>query len=104
MDVYNGTELRYYDSELSLLPYTYYEYRVWADNSAGSVSSQWSRVLTYQDVPAGIQTPQAVVCSLNLLYHCVSVFFSDFFVLYAHIPVALQWLVHHNYDHLVTTI
>lgn len=62
VEVYNGTELRHYDSDVSLQPYTYYEYRVWAYNGAGSVISQWTRVLTYQDVPEGLLSPDIVVC------------------------------------------
>lgn len=57
VQIFNGTAASYLDPGTELKPYTIYEYRVWADNSAGSAISLWSRVVTYSSYPIGVAAP-----------------------------------------------
>ena len=40
-----------------LLPFTRYEYRIRAINSAGSVFTDWVEVITFEDIPQGLNEP-----------------------------------------------
>ncbi|XP_006890633.1 PREDICTED: usherin [Elephantulus edwardii] len=53
---YNGSLNTFIDSRL--LPYTEYEYQVWAVNSAGKASSTWTRCRTGPTPPEGLQAPK----------------------------------------------
>ncbi|KAM5165253.1 usherin [Mantella aurantiaca] len=59
--VYNSSSLSFQD--VTLLPFTEYEYKVWAVNSAGRTSSPWTRCRTGPDAPEGLSTP---------IFHAVS--------------------------------
>ncbi|XP_018411554.1 PREDICTED: usherin [Nanorana parkeri] len=58
---YNGSFLSFQD--VTLLPFTEYEYKVWAVNSAGRTSSPWTRCRTSPAAPEGLTTP---------IFHAVS--------------------------------
>ncbi|XP_072265966.1 usherin isoform X2 [Pyxicephalus adspersus] len=53
--VYNGSSMSFQD--VTLLPFTEYEYKVWAVNSAGKTSSPWTRCRTGPSAPEGLSTP-----------------------------------------------
>uniref|UniRef100_A0A8C6NEI0 Usherin n=1 Tax=Melopsittacus undulatus TaxID=13146 RepID=A0A8C6NEI0_MELUD len=53
--VYNGSSNSFRDDKL--LPYTEYEYQVWAVNSAGRTPSGWSRCRTGPAPPEGLGAP-----------------------------------------------
>ncbi|KAM6217822.1 usherin isoform 2-T2 [Rhynchocyon petersi] len=53
---YNGSSSSFVDSEL--LPYTEYGYQVWAVNSAGKASSNWTWCRTGPSPPEGLQAPK----------------------------------------------
>ncbi|NP_067383.3 usherin precursor [Mus musculus] len=53
--IYNGSFRSFMDSEL--LPFTEYEYQVWAVNSAGKAASNWTRCRTGPAPPEGLQAP-----------------------------------------------
>ena len=63
--LYNGTAMTLLDNN-SLTPYTSYEYRVTVYNSAGSETSQWVRVRTYQGLPQGLIPPALVVSEQSM--------------------------------------
>ncbi|KAM9316854.1 usherin [Gastrophryne carolinensis] len=63
--VYNGSALSFQDG--SLLPFTEYEYKVMAVNSAGRAASQWTRCRTGPGAPVGLQAP---------VFHTVSATFA----------------------------
>ncbi|KAM8817678.1 usherin isoform 1-T1 [Rhynchonycteris naso] len=52
---YNGSTGSFVDSEL--LPFTEYEYQVWAVNSAGKAPSSWMRCRTGPAPPEGLRAP-----------------------------------------------
>ncbi|XP_055465169.1 usherin [Psammomys obesus] len=52
---YNGSSSSFVDSEL--LPFTEYEYQVWAVNSAGKAPSNWTRCRTGPAPPEGLRAP-----------------------------------------------
>ncbi|XP_077013931.1 usherin [Tamandua tetradactyla] len=52
---YNGSSSSFMDSEL--LPYTEYEYQVWAVNSAGKAPSNWTWCKTGPAPPEGLRAP-----------------------------------------------
>nr|XP_004672060.2 usherin [Jaculus jaculus] len=52
---YNGSSTSFVDSEL--LPFTEYEYQVWAVNSAGKTASNWTRCRTGPAPPEGLRAP-----------------------------------------------
>ncbi|EGV92555.1 Usherin [Cricetulus griseus] len=52
---YNGSLSSFTDSEL--LPFTEYEYQVWAVNSAGKAPSTWTRCRTGPAPPEGLKAP-----------------------------------------------
>ncbi|KYO43601.1 usherin isoform J [Alligator mississippiensis] len=54
--VYNGSLTSCKD--VSLLPYTEYEYQVWSINSAGRAPSSWSRCRTGPAPPEGLHAPK----------------------------------------------
>ncbi|KAM5300669.1 usherin [Glossophaga mutica] len=53
---YNGSASSFVDSEL--LPFTEYEYQVWAVNSAGKAPSSWTRCRTGPAPPEGLRAPR----------------------------------------------
>ncbi|XP_060145902.1 usherin [Globicephala melas] len=53
---YNGSSSSFMDMEL--LPFTEYEYQVWAVNSAGKASSSWTRCRTGPAPPEGLRAPK----------------------------------------------
>ncbi|XP_004439711.1 PREDICTED: usherin [Ceratotherium simum simum] len=53
---YNGSSSSFTDSEL--LPFTEYEYQVWAVNSAGKAASSWTRCRTGPAPPEGLRAPK----------------------------------------------
>ncbi|KAG3258086.1 usherin, transcript variant X1 [Ictidomys tridecemlineatus] len=53
--IYNGSSNAFMDSEL--LPFTEYEYQVWAVNSAGKAPSSWTRCRTGPAPPEGLRAP-----------------------------------------------
>ncbi|XP_071996224.1 usherin isoform X2 [Engystomops pustulosus] len=53
--VFNGSSLSFQD--VDLLPYTEYEYQVWAVNAAGRTSSSWTRCRTGPAAPEDIPPP-----------------------------------------------
>ncbi|KAG8443757.1 hypothetical protein GDO86_009076, partial [Hymenochirus boettgeri] len=53
--VYNGSSTSFKD--LNALPYTEYEYQLWAVNSAGRTPSTWTYCQTGPATPEGIQAP-----------------------------------------------
>ncbi|KAM4814939.1 usherin-like, partial [Thomomys bottae] len=53
--IYNGSLSSFTDSEL--LPFTEYEYQVWAVNSAGKASSNWTQCRTGPAPPEGLKAP-----------------------------------------------
>ncbi|XP_056424309.1 usherin isoform X1 [Hyla sarda] len=53
--VFNGSSLSF--QEVELLPYTEYEYQVWAVNSAGRTSSSWAHCRTGPAAPEGLRAP-----------------------------------------------
>ncbi|KAM9212500.1 usherin [Dugong dugon] len=53
---YNGSSSSFIDSEL--LPFTEYEYQVWAVNSAGKAPSSWTWCRTGPAPPEGLQVPK----------------------------------------------
>ncbi|XP_003419924.2 usherin [Loxodonta africana] len=53
---YNGSSSFFIDSEL--LPFTEYEYQVWAVNSAGRAPSSWTWCRTGPAPPEGLQAPR----------------------------------------------
>ncbi|XP_054432559.1 LOW QUALITY PROTEIN: usherin [Pteronotus mesoamericanus] len=53
---YNGSASSFMDSDL--LPFTEYEYQVWAVNSAGRAPSSWMRCRTGPAPPAGLRAPR----------------------------------------------
>uniref|UniRef100_H3A4S8 Usherin n=1 Tax=Latimeria chalumnae TaxID=7897 RepID=H3A4S8_LATCH len=53
--VYNGSSTSFQDT--GLLPYTTYDYQVWAINSAGRTSSAWTRSRTGPAAPEGVYPP-----------------------------------------------
>ncbi|XP_058895005.1 usherin [Kogia breviceps] len=53
---YNGSSSSFMDMEL--LPFTEYEYQVWAVNSAGKASSSWKRCRTGPAPPEGLRAPK----------------------------------------------
>ncbi|KAM8945416.1 usherin [Pelodytes ibericus] len=62
--VYNGSVTSYRDERL--LPYTDYEYQVWAVNSAGERSSPWVSCRTGPAAPEGIPEPTIESVSATL--------------------------------------
>ncbi|XP_003474286.2 usherin isoform X2 [Cavia porcellus] len=52
---YNGSSNSFMDSDL--LPFTKYEYQVWAVNSAGKAPSSWARCRTQPAPPEGLSAP-----------------------------------------------
>ncbi|XP_013375386.1 PREDICTED: usherin isoform X1 [Chinchilla lanigera] len=52
---YNGSSNSFTDSEL--LPFTEYEYQVWAVNSAGKAASSWAWCRTWPAPPEGLSAP-----------------------------------------------
>ncbi|XP_040841245.1 usherin [Ochotona curzoniae] len=61
MLTYNGSESSFMDSEL--LPFTEYEYQVWAVNSAGKAASNWTWCRTGPAPPEGLRAPQFLAVS-----------------------------------------
>ncbi|XP_075719450.1 usherin [Rhinoderma darwinii] len=53
--VFNGSALSFQDADL--LPYTEYEYQVWAVNSAGRTASSWVHCRTGPAAPEGLLAP-----------------------------------------------
>ncbi|KAG9484595.1 hypothetical protein GDO78_010137 [Eleutherodactylus coqui] len=53
--VFNGSSLSFQD--VDLLPFTEYEYQVWAVNSAGRTSSSWAHCRTGPAAPEGVPAP-----------------------------------------------
>ncbi|XP_028616049.1 usherin isoform X2 [Grammomys surdaster] len=53
--IYNGSLSSFMDSEL--LPFTEYEYQVWAMNSAGKAASNWTWCRTGPAPPEGLRAP-----------------------------------------------
>ncbi|GAB1285872.1 Usherin [Apodemus speciosus] len=53
--IYNGSLSSFMDSKL--LPFTEYEYQVWAVNSAGKAASNWARCQTGPAAPEGLKAP-----------------------------------------------
>nr|XP_019599683.1 PREDICTED: usherin isoform X2 [Rhinolophus sinicus] len=53
---YNGSSSSFVDSDL--LPFTEYEYQVWAVNSAGKAASSWTRCRTGPAPPEGLRPPK----------------------------------------------
>ncbi|XP_002760562.4 usherin [Callithrix jacchus] len=53
--IYNGSSTSFIDSEL--LPFTEYEYQVWAVNSAGKAPSSWTWCRTRPAPPEGLRAP-----------------------------------------------
>ncbi|KAM3930149.1 usherin [Leptodactylus fuscus] len=53
--VFNGSSLSFQD--VDLLPYTEYEYQVWAVNSAGRTASSWTHCRTGPAAPEGLRPP-----------------------------------------------
>jgi len=52
---FSGNQTTFINS--GLLPFTRYEYRIRAINSAGSVFSEWVEVVTLEDIPEGVNGP-----------------------------------------------
>ncbi|XP_048212729.1 usherin [Perognathus longimembris pacificus] len=55
MLIYNGSSRSFIDSEL--MPFTEYEYQVWAVNSAGKAWSNWTQCRTGPAPPEGLRVP-----------------------------------------------
>lgn len=57
--IWSSGPLEFYDASPDLQPFSYFQYRVQAQNSKGSVLSQWASARTLQARPANLPAPSA---------------------------------------------
>lgn len=80
--IWSSGPLQFVDASPALQPYSYFQYRVRAYNSKGSVLSQWTSARTLQAKPKDIAPPIVTpsgkcATSLNVIfikYHCMNLF------------------------------
>lgn len=70
--IWSGGSLEFFDASPDLQPFSYFQYRVQAQNSKGSVLSQWAFAQTLQAKPKNLPPPTATATggfSLAQLLH-----------------------------------
>lgn len=68
--IWSSGPLEFFDASPDLQPFSCFQYRVQAQNSKGSVVSQWASARTLQERPANLPPPSATPtgeCSLEQL-------------------------------------
>jgi len=57
LEIFNGLNTAYNDTDDTLLAAMYYEYRVTSFNSVGNDTSNWTQILLLESIPEGIPQP-----------------------------------------------